>query len=222
MIKAHHRSWAHWIFRPYLRNVLKRTFQSIQLYGECPEVPQNRSILLLPNHSSWWDGFIIYFLNNRYWKKTPFVMMEEKQLNRFSFFNRLGAFSVRPGDPEDVQKTLAYSAGLLENPGHLVFLFPQGSLLPWNRRPLRFRTGYEHILSMTSAEPKVYLCGIRLEYTGEKRAQIFLSFRELSHNERQPDAAAREMEMVLQDMEASIAREKKGTRLFCGKKSPGG
>ncbi len=218
MRKARHATWAHWIFRPYLRYLFRRFFYSVEVLGSVPQIPEGQSILLLPNHSSWWDGFIIYLVNDLLWEKTPFVMMEEKQLKRFPFFNRVGAFSIRPGDRKDVEDSLDYTAGLLEDPSHLVFLFPQGELLPWHRRPLVFRQGFQKILTKTRGTPVVMLCGIRLEYTVDQRARIFLAFREAG---LPPDGIAEEMEEMLGDMERWISRGETGLRIFSGKKSPG-
>lgn len=221
MREAHHSRWAHCIFNVYLRNLIKRTFHSIRILGECPMLPEDKSVLLLPNHSSWWDGFIIYWINELRWNKTPFVMMEEKQLNRFSFFNRVGAYSIRPGNREDVEKALKYTARLLENPHNLVFLFPQGRLLPWHQRPLTFKSGYKQILSITTENPSLFLCGIRPEYMGERCAEVFLMFRELPASTQSTEQAALIMEDLLREMETQISQGEKGILLFSGKKSPG-
>lgn len=221
MKPAHHTGWAHILFRPYLRHLVRRSFHSVQVLGELPSFPEDRSVLLLPNHSTWWDGFIIYLTNDLAWQKKPFVMMEEKQLNRFPFFNRLGAYSVRPGDREDVEKTLSYSAHLLENPRHLLFLFPQGKLLPWHQRPLTFKSGFSHILSASPVRPEVFFCGIRAEFLGEQYPDIFIMFRKIEKSVLSPDHAAFEMDLLLQEMENRIIQGKAGNCLFPGRKSPG-
>lgn len=221
MKPARHTGWAHIVFRPYLHHLVRCSFHSVQVLGELPPFSEDRSVLLLPNHSTWWDGFIIYLINDLVWQKKPFVMMEEKQLDRFPFFNRLGAYSVRPGDREDVEKTLAYSARLLENPRHLLFLFPQGKLLPWHQRPLTFKAGFSHILSASSGKPDVFICGIRTEFLGDQRPDIFIMFRKIENSAFSPDLAALKMDMLLQEMENSIIQGETGHRLFTGRQSPG-
>lgn len=219
MIHAHHRKTAHLIFRPYLRALMKKNFQGIRVFGELPQFPPARSVFLLPNHSSWWDGFIIYLVNDLFWKKKPYVMMEEKQLKRFAFFNKLGAFSVRPHDREDVEKTLDYTSELLTKPENLVFMFPQGKLLPWHQRPLIFKEGYKRILDSVMVKPLIYICGIRLEFTGEQYPVVFLEFRNIGLEETENHVLSRIMEDLLLSLEHKITMEEKGSNLFSGRKS---
>jgi len=219
MIQARHRKTAHLLFRPYLHLLMKRNFHSVRIFGPLPDFPSDHSILLLPNHSSWWDGFIIYLINDLYWQKKPYVMMEERQLKRFSFFNKLGAFSVRPGDKEDVDKTLIYASELLAKPENLVFLFPQGKLLPWHQRPIIFKNGFERILSTASVKPLIFICGIRPEFTGEQYPEVFLEFRPVIPEDSDTRELNRIMEDLLKDIEYKIAAEEKGSLLFFGKKS---
>ena len=38
-------------------------FMKFRCWGELPEIPDHLPLLLLPNHSTWWDGFFVYLLN---------------------------------------------------------------------------------------------------------------------------------------------------------------
>lgn len=219
MIAARHNKAAHFLFRLYLNYLMKKNVHSIQLFGNLPEFPPDRSILLLPNHSSWWDGFIIYLVIDMFWHKTPWVMMEEKQLGRFSFFRKLGAFSVRPGDREDVEKTLNYASKLLTKPENLLFMFPQGKLLPWHKRPVILKNGYVRVLDSLPEKPGIYLCGIRLEFTGDQYPVVFLEFRPVKPEEAEITKLTEIMETLLKNLEQKIASEERSLVLFSGRKS---
>jgi 1-acyl-sn-glycerol-3-phosphate acyltransferase len=219
MIPAHHNKIAHLLFRPYLHFLTKNKFHCVRVFGPLPEFPPDRSVLLLPNHSSWWDGFIIYLVNDLYWKKKPYVMMEEKQLKRFPYFNKLGAYSVCPGNKTDVEKSIIYTAELLAKPENLVFMFPQGKLLPWHQRPLVFKQGYKRILDSVSVKPLIYICGIRPEFTREQYPEIFLEFRSVNMDETEKDELTGIMENLLKNLENRIVLEEKGSLLFAGRKS---
>jgi 1-acyl-sn-glycerol-3-phosphate acyltransferase len=94
MIQARHTKWAEWIFIPYISHLLSRSFYSVRLLGNMPETDKNLPLVLLPNHSTWWDGFFVHLLNRKIFEREIFLMMLKSQLEKFSFFSRLGAFGV--------------------------------------------------------------------------------------------------------------------------------
>ena len=79
---------------------------------------QNKAILLIPNHFSWWDGFFYYFINLKFFRKRFHVMMLEKELSKRPIFKYIGAFSVEQKS-ETVQETLSYTSDLLKNPNNI-------------------------------------------------------------------------------------------------------
>ena len=155
MIQARHRLWADIIFQPYLTWLFKRNFHEIQLLGTPPEIPDDLPVLLLPNHSTWWDGFFVYLLNKKMFRRTAYLMMLESQLSKYKFFAKIGAYSIEPENRQGIIESLEYTVQLLNqemplrrsrDPDHrdgvppLVSIFPQGQLLPWQTRPSRLQT----------------------------------------------------------------------------------
>jgi hypothetical protein len=59
MIQAQHAAWADRIFHPYVTWLFKRHFHVVRLLGKIPETNPELPLLLLPNHSTWWDGFFV-------------------------------------------------------------------------------------------------------------------------------------------------------------------
>jgi chlorobactene lauroyltransferase len=158
---------------------MRRSFFTIHLLGEEPAVPAESPLLILPNHSSWWDGFFLYLLNLRLWRRVLYLMMLEQQLARHPFFSRLGAYSIDPGRPHSVRQSLLYTRDLLRlEPGapRLLVLFPQGELLPWQVRPLGYKPGFLGLLQ--DSDPPVYAVqlGIRIELLQQQRPQVFFEF----------------------------------------------
>ena len=49
-------------------------------------------MLLIANHSSWWDGLVTFYLNNAVLKTDLYAMMSEQGMKDFPFFNELGLF----------------------------------------------------------------------------------------------------------------------------------
>ena len=96
MIQARHAAWADRIFHPYVTWLFKRHFHALRLLGKIPETNPELPLLLLPNHSTWWDGFFVYLLNKKLFERQPYLMRREDQLSRYRFFTRLGAYSINP------------------------------------------------------------------------------------------------------------------------------
>jgi 1-acyl-sn-glycerol-3-phosphate acyltransferase len=115
-----------WIFDTYVKWLVSKTFHQF-LYNEV-ELDSNRSVLLVANHFSFWDGLILYVLNDKLLHKKFHVMiLEDTAQARRDALRYAGAFSVSKNS-RDVLESLNYAAELLNHPGNLVLMFPQGKL----------------------------------------------------------------------------------------------
>lgn len=179
MIQAQHRFWADFIFQPYLTRLFKRHFHTIQLLGDLPEVPNHLPLLLLPNHSTWWDGFFIYLLNKRIFRRTAYLMMLEAQLSKYKFFAKIGAYSIEPKHRQGIVESLEYTVELLRRGTPLISIFPQGELLPWHTRPLNYKRGVEWVLREYGKPVAILPVAIRTEFLGEKRPEVFFFFGDI-------------------------------------------
>ena len=179
MIRTQHRLWADIIFQPYLMGLFKRNFHEIRLLGTLPETSDDLPLLLLPNHSTWWDGFFVYLLNKRIFRRTAYLMMLEAQLSKYKFFAKIGAYSIEPENRRGVIESLEYTVELLRRKMALVAIFPQGQLLPWHTRPLDYKRGVEWILRKYGKPVTVLPLAIRTEFLGEKRPSVFFLFGDI-------------------------------------------
>jgi 1-acyl-sn-glycerol-3-phosphate acyltransferase len=59
MIKANPTRWAKFIFHIYVMRLMKRQFHAFHLFGDLPQPDPDLPLLLIPNHSTWWDGFLV-------------------------------------------------------------------------------------------------------------------------------------------------------------------
>jgi len=114
-----------WFFSHYIKRLIKRNFQGINFNSI--EVDGQKSVLLLANHFSWWDGFVLYCINDKLLKKNFHIIVLKETMQKVKFFKYLGAFSVNKNS-RTVMQTLTYAAQLLNNPQNLVVIFPQGKL----------------------------------------------------------------------------------------------
>lgn len=180
MIKARHSFWADQLFRRYVTRLLKRHFCRFHLLGERPSPDPAYPLLLLPNHSSWWDGFWVYLLNRKLFQRPFYVMMLERELRKYPFFARIGAFGIDPHNPKGILHALRYTGEVIRAPHArgkpLVCIFPQGELRPWARRPLNYKRGIDWIIEKYTGKINVIPLAIRAEHLGQQYPEVFFLF----------------------------------------------
>jgi 1-acyl-sn-glycerol-3-phosphate acyltransferase len=202
---------------------MKRHFHSFHLYGNIPKPDPELPLLLIPNHSTWWDGFFVYLLNDQFLKRETYLMMLDRQLAKYKFFARVGAFGITPGNKKNVQESLNYTAELLQKKNVLITIFPQGVLLPWGKRPLNFKKGIESIIQLFNKPINILPLAIRAEYGREQRADAFFQFGEnfvVDAESFQGIKWLEEIELILlNDLEMGINNQEKGTDLIKGNRS---
>lgn len=83
-------------------------------------------ILLLANHTSWWDGVWVWQQNRRVWKFQWHVPMLAQSLQRWPFLKHLGGLPLSKG------KALAPQADAIlqacSTHGQMLLLFPEGQI----------------------------------------------------------------------------------------------
>ena len=149
MIPARHHPLIDRFFNWYLRKILKKDFQAIEVIGHWPN--NLSSILVIGNHVSWWDGFWVYYLNKRFLNKRLYVMMLEEQLKPRMFLTRIGGFSIHPGT-RSVIESIDYAAEKLKQPGNLVVMYPQGKIASFSAGVLQFQKGLEKVVKKSGIQ----------------------------------------------------------------------
>ncbi|MBL8913827.1 MAG: lysophospholipid acyltransferase family protein [Archangium sp.] len=134
---ARHPVWTK-AWSAYVRWKFQRAFRGLWMRGA---LPADEPVVLYANHTNFWDGFVAHLVVQGA-AREGYVMMEERNLERFRFLRRLGAFSVRRGSPASARESLRHAAGLLERPRSTVLVFPQGKLEPY-RAALHCERGAE-------------------------------------------------------------------------------
>jgi 1-acyl-sn-glycerol-3-phosphate acyltransferase len=226
MIPARHNKCADWLLKAYLHWQFKNHFYALWLLGTKPTPPADLSSLLLPNHSTWWDGFFIHLLNEKIFKRTTYLMMLEDQLKRNSFFSRAGAYSIDPNSQASIRSSLQYTHAVLQQKTHpppLVCIFPQGILLPWHTRPLHYHRGVEWLCRKTAKPLCLLLLAIRIEYLNQQRPEVFFQFGpNLIVEPGQPVTSEQLSSMaegLLADLAEKIKNHERGELLFRGRRS---
>lgn len=177
MLTASKSIWFEKLFGIYNRNLLKRKFHSfrIQNLEALKTSGEKTPLVIYANHSSWWDGLILFDILKSE-NIELFVLMEEKNLKKFLFFRKLGAFSIVRESPKLAFKSLNYAAEVLSaEKNRTLLIFPQGEIAPNDKRPLEFFHGLSFLIEKLQ-NCSTLPCAIRMEFLGNFKPEIFVKF----------------------------------------------
>ena len=184
MIRAAPHPVAQRIFHGYIFRELKKRFQAFYMLNEFPAIPEDRRLLITPNHFSWWDGFFIDYLGTRFIQRQIYLMMLEEQLQRYWYFKMFGAYSIDPGNIPSVVETLQYTIEPLMDPANYVVMYPQGVLEPYDKRPVVLkRGGLRYIITHAPHPFLIFPIGFRITYYDEKHPEISVRMGDIIESE---------------------------------------
>lgn len=151
-----------------------QSFREIHITGDvCPD---ERPLLLLPNHTSWWDGFFALHLNQVLLRKRFHLMMLESQLSKHMFFSRAGAFSINQRS-RDVINSLGYASELLSVGENVVVMFPQGQLGSQHQWQITFRRGVERVIP-SGGRVQIILAAFLIDYYSHRLPTLTIALKE--------------------------------------------
>ncbi len=149
-------------------------FRGIYLHRSSPK-PEARApaVALCPVHTSWWDGFIAYWLNYKLFRRRFLVVMLNSELSKVPFLKAYGAIGITPDSTSSVRRCFkALNEQLSLTPEPLVTLFPQGQLFPSCIEQIHAKEGLR--LLETKEELEIWPACWHLEAGRNLRPQIFV------------------------------------------------
>lgn len=159
----------------YLEWQFRRNFHSFEIFGEIPKSSEMPT-LILANHSSWWDGFFVFFINKRFFHKNLYIMVLEEQLRKLPFFPKVGAFSMNPANPKTIVRSLRFAAELLSSESNLVNIYPQGVLRPNHEMPPTLKNGITKLIGMCSGPIQILNLAIYPTFEHHKKPSVYFKF----------------------------------------------
>ncbi|PFA70163.1 glycerol acyltransferase [Bacillus sp. AFS015802] len=167
----------------YLTYQLKRHFYRVWIDDLRASFQPGSGHLVLANHSSWWDGLMVFYLNHKVIKEDSYAMMSQKGMEDFSFFRKIGAFSVNPDSPKDLVTSLKFAEKCLQDQ-KTVWIFPQGKEEHLEKRPLSFMSGPGYLYERN---PGITITMVTFYYTfrHDQRPELFIRIfnEELNHGD---------------------------------------
>jgi len=171
-------------FRPAAVGAFERAFAPLRrallhgplLAGAQETPPAGTPLLLVANHSSWWDGFILRDVQRRFRPRSRlFTLMTTRELRRHPYLRWMGCVGMEPGNAASVLRAFRRLRDEARHDRDAVFaVFPQGSIWPATRRPLGFERGVS-VLASLLAPVTVVPVGIQLEALNRAAPTAFVS-----------------------------------------------
>ncbi len=155
-----------------VRRAMRRRFYGVFLRGgealrQAAASP--RPLVICANHSNWWDGFAAALLIPLFPGRRLYMAQSDALLAEYRPLRWLGAFGIDiHGAP---LAGLRYGLGLLADPRHAVWIFPQGVLLPQGT-PIEARPGALWLARKSGA--LLVPIAFRYEWMVESRPSLFI------------------------------------------------
>ncbi len=151
-------------------------------------------VLVVANHTAWWDPLLAIWLTNRIVRVDSYAMMDARNLRRLPFFGKVGAFGVDLDVPSDGAYGVRYAARLLDRPGRVVWIYPEGrERSPFE--PLELRGGAS-IIGRVARRAKVVSVGVRYVFGASELPDVYI--------------AMGPAEPTMRDQDEGLARQKLG------------
>jgi 1-acyl-sn-glycerol-3-phosphate acyltransferase len=179
MIQADHKIWAEFVFDIYLKRLLNKSFYDFRIINALPELNKSKSLIVAPNHFSWWDGFFIYWTNKKLFNRKLFVLMLEEQLKRYWFFKKLGCYSIDLNDSRKMIVSLKYTMDLLLKPNNFVTIYPQGEIQAYDEKQIVLKEGIDFIAKKSSVDFQILPIAFKIHYTNERLPIVYARFGKL-------------------------------------------
>lgn len=175
MLEARHHPIVYPFFQHYTEYLLKSKFHSVRVMGTFSD--RGLPVLLIANHIGWWDGFWAMYLKRKVFKRKFFFMMQEEQLLRYRFFNRIGAFSVKKGSREIV-RSLQYAREVLEDTKNMLLIYPQGRLQSIYQSEFFFQQGIERIVRNNEGRVQVVFSANLVDFLEHSKPTVTMYIKE--------------------------------------------
>ena len=152
-------------FSWYLDHIIKKDFSGYS-FNQLP-IKEDQAVLLLANHFSWWDGFLMFHLNKKVIRKEFHVLVTDEDYKRHWFLKYMGAFAAEKKG-KDVLETLIHAGELLDDPNNLVLIFPQGKLFAAYVSTIGFEKGVMQVINASKKKFQVIFAATLVDYSKRK------------------------------------------------------
>ncbi|MDR9416722.1 MAG: lysophospholipid acyltransferase family protein [Gracilimonas sp.] len=163
-----------WFFERYTEWALKRRFKQIWVKQQYVPSSTSKTVYFL-NHNLWWDGLIPLYLNRHFFKQNARALMEDKQMWQYSFFSKIGAFSIDLEDTRSTIRSLRYAVQSMDRDHSCLFIYPEGSIKPASGQKPVFKKGLAWLYQNVNKEVDFVPVAIYAHFIRSSKPELHLS-----------------------------------------------
>ncbi len=150
------------------------------------DIKPGHSYILMCNHFSFLDGFLAYYLSNRFFRKKNgmrklYIMSIKKQMEKNWWLRYIGSFSIDPGK-RSIDESFAYAAEVLSEPGNLLLFYPQAKLESNHIRHIHFEDGLNQIIPQIKGNCQLVWSSNIIEYFESTKPSIYYNLLDCGTN----------------------------------------
>ncbi|WP_231489847.1 1-acyl-sn-glycerol-3-phosphate acyltransferase [Pedobacter sp. Leaf170] len=163
---------------------IKKKFKKIIL-NEI-DIKANHSYLLMCNHFSFWDGLLACFIvvnaiDKKQRLKGMKIMVLEKQMEMNKWLKYIGCFSIAPKSIR-AKESLDYAIDILNEPGNVLIIFPQGNLESMFIRYIKFKDGITSIIPHVKVNCQLIWSSNFIEFFEGLKPRVYLNMLDAGTN----------------------------------------
>jgi 1-acyl-sn-glycerol-3-phosphate acyltransferase len=209
MIPTNRKRWFEHFFAWHVTRRFAKRFSAVRVRGleHMQRERDRKPILLVSNHTSWWDPLLMFHLSFRGMDKLEgHAMMDANNLRALPLLGWIGAFGVELGNKEDGELAVQYGAAQLCRPRKLVGIYPQGRERPITERPLRFKPGAARMALLAPVEPAIVPLALRYEHGRHEKPELLVNIGPSISREGDVASLTERMERAVTELLDEIQR----------------
>jgi 1-acyl-sn-glycerol-3-phosphate acyltransferase len=142
------RRWL-WLFRGFQRysvRYVRKHFHAVRLSKTSHPLPDtDEPILVVLNHTAWWDPMICLVLSRMFGARDQFAAIDTAAIKQYPFFKKLGFVGVDTTSLRGAAEFLRTGLAILSAPRRVYWVTAQGRFTDVRERPLGLRSGVGHL-----------------------------------------------------------------------------
>jgi hypothetical protein len=160
---------------------LKSRFSKIKI--NAIDIKPGHSHIVMCNHFSFLDGFLVYYLTSKIFsKKRLHIMVMKRQMEKNWWLKYIGCFSIDPGK-RSIEETFAYTSALLAKPNNVVVIYPQGNMESIYIRHIEFGDGINQIVPHVKEKCQLLWSSNIMEYFESTKPSLYYNLLDCGTNE---------------------------------------
>jgi 1-acyl-sn-glycerol-3-phosphate acyltransferase len=151
-VDVRRKPWFLALARRYVRRRFRREFDGFHVEGleRIRALVAREPVIVASTHVAWWDALFAIQMDWLLGTET-YCLMDADNLKRLPFFGWVGAVPLDRSSPKRALKDMKAAATLLDRPGRVLWIFPQGRQRPAHLRPLDLQPGVRWLARTSGA-----------------------------------------------------------------------